>query len=381
VDTKRRLLLGFGLGLLAMLTCLGVPAVLWLLGGGTPNVAVDYVARLNEAAAAVPEDDRAWPVYERVLTSGDWDDALLRASERLRDRDPGGEGWDEAMAVLDGRTELFGLAREAAAMPALGLVVSASSTPGATPGGATAPPWVVSVLLPHLQQFRSLARLLAADAYAAAWAGDGERFVADIEAMYAVAGHAGEHDTLINQLVEVAIRAFAAGTIRTALERSPGLLSDAQLAQLDALLAGQDGGEPYRLDMTGERLYFEDTVQRFFTDDGNGDGHITVDGVSLLGSLSGSGNTTLPAGASRLGIGAARMFASGRAEVVDQYDEWLGRIEVWADEPLWERGPLGYRGGGAAARRDATLRRRHEAADAADAGDREGRGVGRDAEL
>lgn len=341
-EARRRLLLVIGFAVLVLFTCMGGPVALWLLGGGTPNVAVDYVEKINERAAEVPDADRAWPVYERVLTSGEWDDALMEAADRLRSGDPGGEGWDEAAGVLDSKRELFDLIREAASKPGMGFVVTAPSPGPNQPGGPSAPPWLLNTDFPPLAQMRSLARHLVSDSLLAAQRGDGERFADNMDAMMGVGTHANEHGTLIGQLVRNAIVAYGCETIRGTIGQHPEAFDEVDLARLDALLYGLNGGEPFRMDLTGERMYFDDTVQRMFTDDGNGDGHITADGVSVLGSLGVSSGTSVHTGASRIGVGAARLVSSRRAEVKAKYDDWLDRIEHWDDRPLWERESIGF---------------------------------------
>jgi hypothetical protein len=78
-------------------------AVVYVLAGlllltGRPNVAVDYVAPLNERALAVPEEDRAWPIYRQALLAGlrDVDMSpvqVTRGTGIIRAGDP---GWPEA---------------------------------------------------------------------------------------------------------------------------------------------------------------------------------------------------------------------------------------------------------------------------------------------
>lgn len=341
-EARRRLLLVFGFAVLVLFTCMGGPVALWLLGGGRPNIAVNYIDKINERAAAVPDADRAWPVYERLLTSGDWDDALMEASDRLRSGDPGGEGWDEAAAVLDSKRALFDLIREAASMPGMGFVVTAPSPGPNQPGGPSAPPWLMQADFVQHAHMRHLARHLVSDALLAAHRHDGARFADDMTAMMRLGAHTNEHGTVISQLVENAIVTYGCRTIREAIGRHPGAFGEQDLARLDALLSGLNGGEPFRLDLSGERMFFDDTVQRIFTDDGNGDGHITADGVSVLGTLGGSSGPALPAGASRIGIGAARLVSSRRAEVMARYDDWVDRIEPWTDRPVWERESIGF---------------------------------------
>lgn len=341
-EARRRLLLVFGFAVLVLFTCMGGPVALWLLGGGTPNVAVNYVEKINERAAAVPDADRAWPVYERVLTSGEWDDALMEAADRLRNGDPGGEGWDEAAAVLDSKRELFDLIREAASKPGMGFVVTAPSPGPNQPSGQTATPWLMQIDFSQHAHMRALARLLVSDAWLAAHRNDGSRFTDGMTAMMRLGVHTNEHGTVISQLVENAIVAYGCKTIREAIGRHPGAFGEEDLARLDALLSGLNGGEPFRMDFSGERMYFDDTVQRMFTDDGNGDGHITSESVSVLGSLGFSQPPTIASGAGRMGVGAARFVSSRRGEVVARYNEMLGLINQWSDRPVWERESTGF---------------------------------------
>ncbi|MBZ0173519.1 MAG: hypothetical protein K8E66_14135, partial [Phycisphaerales bacterium] len=62
MTTKRTSLLRRVLIAACVLVGLGLIGLFWLWsrGGGTPNVSVDYVAKLNEAAVSVPEADRGW---------------------------------------------------------------------------------------------------------------------------------------------------------------------------------------------------------------------------------------------------------------------------------------------------------------------------------
>ncbi len=351
---KRSKVLWIGGGVigLCLLTCVGGPAVLWVLGGGTPNVSVDYVAKLNERAAAVPEEDRAWPVYleaARLLPSRGRDPEETELIGSVRQGD---DQWAEVRTIVENRREGAAVLRRAAGMPGLGYLAGerepvdlyeamGEEWDPPTPHAGGNQNLLINVLLPHLSPFRSFSRFLKADALVAAEDGDGRRVVENIEAMFGIARHASEHDLLINQLVGMAIRALATTAVVEVVEGWPGALSDADLARLDEVIARQDGGGPYRLSLQGERYFFYDIVQRVFTDDGAGDGHLCGAGLLALTAVDMTGQTIAPAGpAARFTAGTARLVSSSRAETVAFYDGLLDESVAWAALPAWERGPL-----------------------------------------
>jgi hypothetical protein len=62
---------------------------------------------------------------------------------------------------------------------------------------------------------------------------------------------------------------------------SPDLLSDLDLQKLAHLLATPNRADEM-ISFAGERMLYADTIQRLYTDNGEGDGHLTSAGLSLL---------------------------------------------------------------------------------------------------
>ncbi|MFA9480025.1 hypothetical protein ACERK3_17240 [Phycisphaerales bacterium AB-hyl4] len=102
-----------------------VASILLLMG--RPAVTVDYVARLNEPAIAVPEADRAWPIYREALLAGmrdlDFDAMRVQLERGQRGIRAGEPGWGEAVVFLEDHTDLLEQIRTAAAKPGLGLSI------------------------------------------------------------------------------------------------------------------------------------------------------------------------------------------------------------------------------------------------------------------
>ena len=343
--------IAMGLFVLLVLVCGGVPTLLWSMGGGTPNIAVDYEAKLNEKAAAVPEGDRAWPYYRDAAIGleplGEDEIGLLRESDR--------KGVDiAALRRLIGAYEHeIDLIRLGTAMPGMGFVTSDPQpiefwraidhdppdrlSPGQS---SVSPPLLVNVLLPHLGPMRIFTYLLRADAELAAEMKDGERFVRDIDAMLRLADHVDEHSMLISQLVGLAIRAVAFDTATAALEEDPGFLGEPELAVMMRFIQAEP---EFAVDMTCERYFFLDVAQRIYTDDGAGNGRITAIGVRSLGDLDrgtlGSGPTPASPGIpDRIMAGLLRLFSSDRATITKVYDEYLDGEVPRIRKPAWAIG-------------------------------------------
>ena len=172
-----------------------------------PNPSVDYVAEYNRATLAVPEDHRAWPVYRDAWTTHEFcgtvhmrfDDFFVKdeegqsiTSELAR---PGDKEWPNAVAHLQELDDLVAAFREGARLKQLGLALHANYYGYAEedfvalyPGedyhsqDSPEPTYIqfgmepfsddandlmadasVSVLLPHVQQFRAAAYLFIVD--------------------------------------------------------------------------------------------------------------------------------------------------------------------------------------------------------------------------
>jgi hypothetical protein len=154
-----------------------------------PSITTDYLAILNEPAASVPEDQRAWPLYrDALLTLNmrpiEFDPAAPFAITTARK--PGDADWAKTQKFLSDHADAIAKLREAAARRDLGFVTATSHAAFAAKDrelfGVTVTPedveaakrqtiedrWVISTLLPYLNLLRQAAPLVASDARRAA---------------------------------------------------------------------------------------------------------------------------------------------------------------------------------------------------------------------
>lgn len=265
---------------------------------GEPTVRFSPAEVLNRPSLAVPEAQRAWPIYRRAILSLD----LTNDEQRqIGDLDVGsGFGAVEPLRPLLARAEpALGLIREGAAKPVLGYLVGfvadhelemhawivngrQGDPPKPTPpldeakGGNA-----VAILLPQLSRLRAMTRLLRADATLAVLDKQPERAVANLHALLSIARQSREPDLLICGLVSAAIMAVGCEMIRDVLFSHRDALTDEHLRGIAHRLAAL-GGPADLISFRGERLGFEDFLQRAFTEDGGGDGRFTPEGARLL---------------------------------------------------------------------------------------------------
>ncbi|MBL8761433.1 MAG: hypothetical protein JNL50_09045, partial [Phycisphaerae bacterium] len=270
-----------------------------------PTIARNYLDELNAPIEALPDSDRAWPLYREAYL------ALPTLPKDLAkdfpDIEPSDTRWPLALDYLAACAKPLDLVRRASSKPTLGrplttvtdieLEIHTQVRAGINPGearksaeqaahaAASDPnPPLIGILLPHLGHGRHFARILSLDARAAAHAGDAARVVNDLEAMFRLSAHMSDNAFLIGGLVELAIHAQAQQTLAQVLNESPSLFSDEQLAALAHLVARS----PSPISFQGELLGFDDSLQRIYSDDANGDGHLTADGARLLRSYMGN---------------------------------------------------------------------------------------------
>ncbi len=318
-----------------------------------PTISRNYVAEINASVNSIPEGDRAWPLYRSAYL------AQPRMPEEIA-KDfplilPGDPRWPAALAYLKDSARTIDLLHQGAARPSLGRPVSSVVDPeldaharvlsGIDPDKAHADayadvqaedpnPDLIGVLLPHLGQARHFARMLSLDVRAAMEAGDGARATADVHTMYRLAGHMRDSGFLIGDLVALAIHSLADQTLGTVLAEKPELLSSTQLASL----AHAASRMPMTVSFEGERLFMADSLQRMYSDDGNGDGHLTSTGVRTLRSYSGRpGQKTPDAVGDALEVPLVTLVSASRRDVQERYSRMLARTLEYAAVRPWLR--------------------------------------------
>jgi len=313
---------------------------------GSPTITHDYVADLNERAASVPPDERAWPIYERAIA------AYVDPPDKLKvaEADPGEEAWPQVVEWVRANEGSLALIREAADYEAMGYIAGETLSNAAQERRGTTDPddadesndilsgSILRLLLPQLQFTREAARLLAADARLAVEEEDPERFVTNLTAMVRVAEHAWNPPTLISQLVSMSIFVKGIDHAVRLLHMRPEVLTEDQWGLLaHAFAAYQEDGR-IDVDFQSERWFFYDILQRVYTDDGQGDGRLTLEGLRAFEPLQGGMDHGNPAPILDTLSGPVLAAAmASRAEVRREYDRVMDRYAALAQQEPWQR--------------------------------------------
>jgi hypothetical protein len=110
----------------------------------------------------------------------------------------------------------------------------------------------ISMLLPHAQQIRAGARLLALETVVSAHRRQPDAVMESVTTMFAAARSLEQEPILVCQLVRMALSGMARARIAWLL--SADILDDEQLQALDAELATSDYHQPLRRALMGERV-------------------------------------------------------------------------------------------------------------------------------
>ena len=346
----------FGLLVAILVLAYGVSAA--RVFSASPVLAHNYTKEFNDKFAALPDDHLAWPLYRKAaFTLPVFPKAL---AENFPAIDPDSPQWGAATEYMRAAEPALAFIRKGSARPTLGFPQTDANdaemernnvrvSSQVRPEGAayepvqeraTENPMLLGVLLPNLGVMRNFARHLSLDAAVAQSEGDAARVVSDIQALLGMAGQLHGDGMLIEQMVSFAIFQVAIETAADALRDSPALLSDAQWVQVAHGLAAWGGGGEASISMTAERQILLDLAQRLYSDDGRGDGHLTVEGVQLLNSLTGSNNPLSEAKAtvgSRLVAPVAAAVVAGRRDMVRMYDRCMDSEVRFASLPFYEQ--------------------------------------------
>jgi hypothetical protein len=312
---KDRLLQGsLWMGALTLTGFLGLMVTFYW---GQPNPQTDFLTQVNRRAAAAPADQSAWLIYRDVWAKygfcegtseiGSFIEIHLQnpdADDHLRlVRPSDGPAWQAAIQKLSDSQDLLDALRAGGRRPYLGLplqsdllkysredfvalfpnrdydqLMAEANRPDSGSGGQSLP--MFEIMLPHVQTMRKVARILTVDTHWALEQGDHERATQNLEAIFGIARQASENGFLVGSLVGIAINSMGCDLVESVvLSASPGL-DESQLARIQAAIQRSPIQEMG--DLSSERAAFMDMVQRCYTDDGNGDGRITAQGLRLL---------------------------------------------------------------------------------------------------
>jgi hypothetical protein len=253
-----------------LILCL-IVYVAWFLTG-KPVITTNYVEQLNRMVRpAADESLNAAPLYEKAIE-------LYEASSEIVDKLIGKKYNDvsseEKQLVERWLTENKGI---------LDLVIAGSKKPYY---------WLeyrcgensdemMSILLPNLGGFRKLAYALRWRTLINAEQGLYEDAFDDIKACYRLGRHLKGDKTLIEQLLGIALETVAIQQLRSIISQHK--IDSATLAALQRDFEEIIADEDFVISFDAEKLFMFDEIQRCFTEDRFGGGHLYPTRIMAIG--------------------------------------------------------------------------------------------------
>jgi len=303
---------------------------------GQPSPRVDYVADINRAIETAPLEDRAWPLYRRALLGLGNLDQLESQPQFYVLESP------RLLQFVKDHQEQVEWIRQGAAKSEFGFLIGANGSafdeelwperkrPSVDPVSGED---LMSAALPPIRTIRMLAGTLGADAVLARQARDGKRLVRDLHALLAFSRQMGTRAPLLWGLVSLALYDTAFDQIELTLRQDPTLIpQDDWNAIAEELSRPKVSSDLITFD--GERLWFEDMLQRSFTDDGSGNGRFTPDGVQYYDG--GFGRSNKRPWREFMVHPVIGLFVPSRQELSSEYTQILDRASANLKLPMRE---------------------------------------------
>ncbi len=245
---------------------------------GEPRVKIDYFAKINAITAGVPEDERAWPIYQEAMVAiatdnlnGDFKDIL---EGPLYGAKPGRVKWDRVVEYLKLHDIDLNRLREATEYEKLGCMMYQKK------GASLKEHLMINSFTPALGVLRSAGEVLATDMYLAWDEKDGDRVIENFKAILNISRHLSEHSLMVNSDFCLYIKDLGVKHFSTVLYDAPELFTNKMLVKVAHILAEHRSRQLF--DFSGERRSVYDMIQRVYTDDGVGDGHLSYRGGGSL---------------------------------------------------------------------------------------------------
>ena len=248
--------------------------IAWFLTG-KPKITVDYVAKLNQIVQ--PTADESLNAASLYNQAAELYETLPKGAREIlnnRYRDANSQERQLAKKALDQNNELFEQIFE--------LVAAGANKPyywqqyKAQEGGG-----MMSILFPNLSTFRRLAYNLEWRAKPNAEQGQYEEAFNAMKTCYKFGQHLRKgNGVLIEQLVGIAIEAYSLRVIGDIL--SENQIDSSILASLQKDLEHITADEDFSINMKAEKFSMYDEIQRCFTEDYFGRGHLYLPRISGL---------------------------------------------------------------------------------------------------
>lgn len=263
-----------------------------------PTIKLNVIADATVQIEKVAEEDRAWPIYRQAIITLQQSKEHHLAIKAIYIRQEMDDLPSEMESLLTQHANTIAQIRIASQKRLLGYRLADASDAewNTLPafGGNTKPEWNETAairgevpardfVLPVLHDIRRLHMLLYRDAQFALKLEDGQRFTDDILAELRMLRQLldAEPVGVRNQTYVHEDAQYTFALVLDTLQHKPHVLSDTQLTLLKQACSSWNELPAYpSLELVKQDL--EDFLQRYYTDNGRGNGRITADGMKAI---------------------------------------------------------------------------------------------------
>jgi tetratricopeptide (TPR) repeat protein len=192
---------------------------------------------------------------------------------------------------------------------------------------------VIAALMPELNGIRKLSQLTFWHAQLKAYEGDTEAAVKDILACYRTGTHFKGPRSLIEQIVGIAVQAIAVKNAFVILNNQQ--MDDLLLKRFQDKLEILSDKDFHTIDYTVERFMGLDFIQRCYTDNGSGSGHLIPGRVREYLKLieQDDSENELAEYASSLAIS---LVSANRDQMTREFEKCYAAAQRWAQKTPWQ---------------------------------------------
>ena len=250
---------------------------------GKPAVTVDYLAIWNEQVRpAANNDENAEPFYSMAAEAFNADviEATEEINEKRFDESPRSLSTlseDELEVIkhwVADNDETLKFVRQGNAKPYFWISYSPANKESTE---------VISILMPGLGKHKRMAQILCWQGLLQADNGQTQEAFESVNQAYLFGSHIrGQKNSLIEQLVAMAIESMANKTLRIILSDNYNKLDNALLTKTAKEFERMITNKDFRLNISGEKLFMYDEAQRCFVESKIGRDHLYLPRLDML---------------------------------------------------------------------------------------------------
>ena len=299
---------------------------------GKPTISVNYVEEATRLARPVADESlNAAPIYQKAIDAykepplvkdeaGTREISLIDA---IRDKDWVTELTEEELALLkqwlSDNTDAIEFFKQASEKPHCWWKREAKDN------------LVLNVLLPGLSPLRNIAKMMVWQAKLKAYDGHIEEAFDDLLTCYRAGRHLKGPRFLIEQLVGMAIQALSTQNVLVILSNQE---VDSQLLKnLQGRLEKLTAEDTYTINYEVERFCALDFIQRCYTNNGRGSGHMIPNRVQ---EFMGAFDDFYSSDVAFLGSLAASIASADRQEISREFDKFYSIAKERAYKTPWQ---------------------------------------------